>query len=244
MTRFVILAVPRTGSNLLCTLLNSHPQILCHHEVFNPQGVFTALNHRKTGRELGSLDERDRDPVRFLDRVWQTGTGYSCVGFKWTRGQNENVLQNVLGDSRVKKIVLRRRNRIKTYVSERIAQETQQWEAYSECELAGPRHRITVDVAELLKHVAGNRQFYNELLAELKQRNQPQIEVEYETLFDRTVQRRMLEHLNVVLDEPPLTAASVKQNPTDLRDIIANFEQLIPRLPDGDLVAELHDRGM
>ena len=37
-TRFVILAAPRSGSNLLCTLLNSHPEILCHHEVFNPVG--------------------------------------------------------------------------------------------------------------------------------------------------------------------------------------------------------------
>ena len=37
-TRFVILAAPRSGSNLLCTLLDSHPEILCHHEVFNPVG--------------------------------------------------------------------------------------------------------------------------------------------------------------------------------------------------------------
>ena len=34
-TRFVILAAPRTGSNLLCTLLDAHSRILCHHEILN-----------------------------------------------------------------------------------------------------------------------------------------------------------------------------------------------------------------
>ena len=99
MTRFVILAVPRTGSNLLCTLLNSHPQVLCHHEVFNPQGVFTALDYRGQGLNVESLQQRDDDPRGFLDRVWQTGTADTCVGFKWTRGQNETVLKSVLGDA-------------------------------------------------------------------------------------------------------------------------------------------------
>ncbi len=145
MTRFVILAVPRTGSNLLCTLLNSHPQILCHHEVFNPQGVFTALDYRGHGLAVESLQQRDHDPLGFLDRVWQTGQTTTCVGFKWTRGQNQDVLKSVVEDTGVKKIVLRRRNRIKTYVSERIAQETQQWEVYSRQELTMPRPRIQVD---------------------------------------------------------------------------------------------------
>ena len=31
---------------MLCTLLGSHPEILCHHEVFNPSGIFYALYYR------------------------------------------------------------------------------------------------------------------------------------------------------------------------------------------------------
>ena len=69
MTRFVILAAPRTGSNLLCTLLNSHPQVLCHHEVFNPGGVFTALDYHGDGLHVDALAQRDADPLAFLDRV-------------------------------------------------------------------------------------------------------------------------------------------------------------------------------
>ena len=70
MTRFVILAVPRTGSNLLCTLLNSHPQILCHHEIFNPAGVFAAPDYTGSDLKVDQLGERDDDEPGFLQRVW------------------------------------------------------------------------------------------------------------------------------------------------------------------------------
>ena len=244
MTRFVILAVPRTGSNLLCTLLNSHPQILCHHEVFNPQGVFTALDYRGQGLAVESLRQRDHDPLGFLDRVWQTGTDDTCVGFKWTRGQNQDVLKSVLEDTGVKKLVLRRRNRIKTYVSERIAQETQQWEVYSREELTMPRPRIHVDAVDLLQHIASNQHFYTEVSAAVKPSSQPHLELEYETLFDRRVQIRMFEFLAVCSPEIPPIAASVKQNSNDLQDTIANFDELAECLPDSDLINELFDRGM
>src|SRR6516164_8567844 len=97
-TRFVILAAPRTGSNMLCTLLHSHPEILCHHEVFNPNGIFYALGYRNGEIDLGTIDERDRSPIEFLARLWQHPIGFNCFGFKMTRGQDERVLQTVLED--------------------------------------------------------------------------------------------------------------------------------------------------
>jgi LPS sulfotransferase NodH len=243
MTRFVILAVPRTGSNLLCTLLNSHPQVLCHHEVFNPQGVFTALDYRGNGLALQSLQQRDDDPIGFLGRVWHTGADGSCVGFKWTRGQNVEVLKNVVSDAGVKKIVLRRRNRIKTFVSEKIAQSTDQWEVYSPQELTLPRPRIHVDIQELLQHIEVNQHFYDELLAELAGLGQPGLEVDYETLLEGNAPVGMLEFLGVSPDVS-LTAASVKQNSTDLREMIANFTELASTLPNDRMRSELHDLGM
>ena len=50
--RFVVVAVRRAGSNMLCTLLDSHPAILCHHELFNPRGIFYALGLRGAGFAL------------------------------------------------------------------------------------------------------------------------------------------------------------------------------------------------
>jgi LPS sulfotransferase NodH len=244
MTQFVILAVPRTGSNLLCTLLNSHPEILCHHEVFNPQGIFVALTHRNGGIQLGTRTERDRDPLAFLDRVWLTGRDYRCVGFKWTRGQNKTVFESVLEDSGIKKIVLRRGNRIKTYISEQIAEQTRQWEAYSQQELHLSRPSVTVDNVKLLEHISLNRQFYTDIGESLRRTHQPHIDVLYESLFSPQEQQRLLEFLGVNIVDQRLTAASVKQNSTDLRDSIANFSELSATLVGSDLETDLYDREM
>lgn len=242
--RFVILAAPRTGSNLLCTLLNSHPEILCHHEVFNPQGVFTARDYQGAELRATSLKERDDDPLSFLERVWESGTGQRCVGFKWTRGQDECVLETVCKDPGVKKIVLRRRNRIKTFVSERIAQRTNQWEVYSEQDLLLPRPRIRVDVDDLLQHIANNESFYAGMMAWMTSPPQPCLEMEYESIFDPQVQDQVFRFLGVCPPETPPVAGSVKQNPTDLRDAIANFDELCSQLTDPELVGELADLGM
>ena len=89
MTRFVILAVPRTGSNLLCTLLNSHPEILCHHEVFNPQGIFTALTHR-----------HQEDMLRFPGRAGPGSTAVSATRLAERRGLFMRWIQVDVGTGR------------------------------------------------------------------------------------------------------------------------------------------------
>jgi LPS sulfotransferase NodH len=242
MIRFVILAVPRTGSNLLCTLLNSHPEILCHHELFNPAGIFTALTQRQESCPFGSIEERDRDPLWFLERVWHSAAEYPCVGFKWTLGQNETVLQSVVHDRGVKKIVLRRRNRIKTYVSELIARHTQQWEVYSAEELEMPRPQVVVDPNELQAHINRSEQFYQQIAVTLDQSRQPHLGLEYESLGVETEQHRVLAFLGVCDVAQRLVAQSVKQNPTDLCELIANFDDLATRLQDSDLGTELYER--
>jgi LPS sulfotransferase NodH len=243
MQHFVILAVPRSGSNLLCTLLNSHPELLCHHEVFNPQGIFTARSRPKHPFDFGSMWDRDRDPLGFLQRVWQSGEDCAAVGFKWTRGQNEVVLNHVMQEPSIRKLVLRRRNGIKTFVSEQIARLTDQWELYDAAELR-PRPQIEIDGDELRNHIAGNEAFYRRVLDQLTQDEQPFLELEYERLFDAHVHRTVLRFLEVEPDDVGLRASSVKQNPTDLRGLVKNFDELALSLQDEHLRAQLTDCGM
>ena len=122
--RFVVLAQARTGSNLLCGLLNSHPRILCHHGLFNSAGIHYATDHRDGSLDFGTVQERDRDPRAFLAKVWAANAGCSAVGFKINRAEHEGALDVVLPDPSVRKIVLRRRNRVKAYVSSLIAEST------------------------------------------------------------------------------------------------------------------------
>lgn len=243
MQRFVILSAKRSGSNLLCTLLDSHPEVLCHHELFNPRGIFVAKRLRDGALNLGSIEERDADPIGFLNRAWYAGPAAGCVGFKWTQDRNRVVFDHVLGDPSVKKVVLRRANRIKRYVSEKIAETLDQWEAYQGDELS-PRPRVAVDVAAMLDHIAASERLYDELSGALGADSDVVIQVEYESLFDAADQSRLLGFLGVRDQGRPLTATSIKQNPTDLRDLISNFGELSDRLRGTEFYVELHARGM
>jgi len=237
--RFVILAAPRTGSNLLCSLLNSHPQILCHHEVFNPRGIFYALDRRDGSMALATRDERDRQPFEFLDRLWKASDDARYVGFKMTSGQHEGIMQQMLSDSSVQKIVLHRANRVRTYVSQLIAEQTDQWEVYDEAELVRDVPRLRIDVKALRAHAESNASFYSNLEATLRSSRQSWLEVLYQDLLSRRTHARLLSFLGAT--PAALAARSVQQNRIDLRVLVDNFEELAAALEETDYHSELHE---
>ena len=235
----MILAAPRTGSNMMCTLLGSHPDVLCHHELFNPRGIFYALDLRDGSFDLGGIEERDREPLPFLDRVWAADLGHTHVGFKMTHRQNEAVLDAVLRDADVRKIVLWRRNRVRTFVSRRISEELDQWEVYGEAELGSERPRVRVDVDALRESVAEDDGYYRELVHVLEETRQPFLRVSYERLVDDGGRTRALEFLD--LPDAMLSARSVRQNPAPLRELVTNYGELESALAGTALAADLDD---
>jgi len=244
LTRFAIVAAPRTGTNLLCTLLNSHPEILCHHEVFNPGGIYYALDRRDGSIDLGTVVGRDLEPLRFLERVYRTGRHQRCVGWKWTQGQNQQVLDRVVADRGTRLIVVRRRNRLKVFASQRIAEGTGQWEVYREGDLVKDRPKVRADAGELRSFISEYEGFYDSLRQALAEHSRSWAEVAYEDLLTAETQRGLLEFLGVDALDLRLRPGSVKQNSTDLRDLLENFDELAAALAGTDLEAELRDRGL
>jgi LPS sulfotransferase NodH len=240
--RFVVLTIPRTGGNYLCSLLNSHPEVLCHHEVFNASGIFCSLDLRSRSEHyFGTLEERDRDPVGFLERLWNRSFGHPVVGLKLCRGQNRAAFEALLAAPAVAKIVMRRRNRVKTYVSEMVAQLTGEWESYPGIRPPGEAIRIPVPAAGLLRFVEHNETYYDDIDRRLAREGQTALAVDYEGLFSDggETMRRILEFLQVSADGPPLAGATRKQNPSDLRRLIANFDELAEALRGSELEGEL-----
>lgn len=226
--RFAILSARRSGSNLLCTLVDSHPDALCHHELFNPRGIFTALDLRDMDTPLHDMAARERDPIAFLSQVWRYARGHACVGFKMTQEQHPEVLRAVLEDVGIAKIVLRRNNPLRALVSERIAEITGRWEAY-----AGesgrrtadvPRPRIRIEPNELERHVRHVEAFYDSLTGALRRSGQRWLELRYESLFDTDEQYRLCEFLG--LSRRPLQARSIRQNPEPLEHLLDNADAL------------------
>jgi len=240
-TRFVILAAPRTGSNLLCTLLNSHPEVLCHHELFNPNGIFYALEYRDGSLDLGDMETRGREPFAFLRRVWEHPQGASCVGFKMTRGQDASVMRNLIEDSGVLKILLYRRNRLKTFISEQIARQTDRWEVYARDELASETPRLHVDVESFMAHCDLNESFYQEIVRALRSGRQPWMGTTYEDILNTPEHVRLLKFLGVKDWRVKLRQSSIKQSDTDLRTHIENFQELELALEGSEYLAELYD---
>jgi hypothetical protein len=226
---------------MLCTLLNSHPEVLCHHELFNPNGIFYALEYRDGSLDISSMEARDRDSFAFLQRVWDNPQGAACVGFKMTRGQDTAIMQDLIEDPRVLKILLYRRNRLKTFVSEQLARQTDRWEVYSREELASETPMLHVDVESFKAHCDLNDSFYQGIETELRSGQQPWIETAYEDILSTSEHVRLLEFLGMADTRARLTHSSIKQSDTDLRTHIENYHELERTLEGTEYLAELYD---
>jgi riboflavin biosynthesis pyrimidine reductase/LPS sulfotransferase NodH len=237
--RFVIFATPRSGSNMLCTMLNSHPDILCHHEVFNPEAVHYALDHRNGEINLGSIADRENNPESFIDSLWRHHCKKSAVGFKLNRGQNDVAFRHVLEDQEVRKILLTRRNRVQAYVSELIAQQTGGWESYAFSGFQSSGRPVTVDVARLLEHAANNQRYMSGIQAKLYSTGQRFLQTAYEDLGCADEQRRILEFLNLAPTTPQLRPATRKLNSANLRELVSNFDELEQALRGTEFEPEL-----
>lgn len=240
--RFVIFAAPRTGSNLLCGLLNAHPDILCHHGVFNPDGIHYARDCRDCMSDLLDGVSRNSDPLRFLDHIWTAAAGQQAVGFKMNRGENGVAVDALLRDLDVRKVLLKRRNRVRAYVSETIAKITGLWESYGDPDGASIP-AIRLDPVELRRHVAVNAHFYAALESVLSATGQAWLETEYESLADGSEMTRILSYLGVS-DGTVLSAPSFKRGPADLRRVVANLAELEWALRGSPFFAELRDRDL
>lgn len=246
MTRFALLTRPRCGSTYLATLLNSHPQVLCHGELFYQHQVFYAVGHRDGSLHLATPAERDADPAGFLDKVWAHPFGSSAVGFKLVAGQHPGAFAAVFADPEMRAIVLRRRNRLKKFVSALVAEREQMWTHYKHRFRPEDLQTIQVEVSldGLGSYLAGEQAFYDGLAAELDRRPKPWIEVFYEDLFAGGGEvEGVLRFLGVAPDARGLEPATHKRNSRRLADLIVNFHELARQVAGTELEAELHDCG-
>jgi LPS sulfotransferase NodH len=236
--RFVIFAAPRTGSNLLCSLLNAHPEILCHHGLFNPGGLHWARDWQGSA----SLAERDRDPAGFIAKVWASAGDARAIGFKMNRDENDAAVHALLRDPSVRKILLRRRNRVRTYVSEEIAKLTGVWETY-DAPTDPMLPAVHVEADDLIRHSVLNAAYYTMIEQALRASGQPWLDTHYEALGDAGEMARILSFLGIAA-QAPLSAASHKRGPADLDAVVENFDELAGALQGTALLDDLYRRDM
>lgn len=226
---FVILGSPRSGSNLLVELLNFHPQICCHAELYSPSGVYSFRRHFFLNWETKwFVWLRDRFPLSFLKWIWfKPRNRNQTVGFKVFDFQSPKILSTVLTQSTTKKIILYRKNFLRAELSNQIATKTDEWELKNG---VASNKRVTFDLHLFRKRFKRVRKFERDWENYLLESDQKFIKISYESISgpDRSTE------LNVVFDFLGLSRTDVcsfetklkKQNPYSIRELVTNFEEI------------------
>jgi len=222
---FVVFAEMRTGSNFLESNLNSFAGLRCHGEAFNPHFI----GYPNRDDILGvTRAERDRDPGRLLAAIRaQDGV---MGGFRFFNDHDPRVLEPILTDRRVAKIILTR-NPIESYVSRKIAQATGQWKLTNAAHAKSGTIRF--DAAEFEEHLERLQSFQVEIMHGLQRTGQTAFYVDYEDLFDVEVMNGLATWLGVKDRIEALDRKLKKQNPEPIEEKVVNFaemEQALARL--------------
>ena len=215
MFKFVILASPRTGSNLLVDILNRHPEFYCHGEIFHHQKP-NGLRSESVFKDLINIDPkvlRDRSGIKFLELVHQLSPTHKNVGFKFFYNHDPEILQTVIADETYKIIHLMRDNKLASYSSIKIAEITNVWHhGYQkeklEAILTSPK--IEFNEHDFLKYIDFIQSHENNVKHMLKGRENT-IDISYDTLLESLPQLSNFFHCNSTIDN---YSTMEKQNPS------------------------------
>ncbi|HEX2139029.1 MAG TPA: sulfotransferase [Woeseiaceae bacterium] len=225
---FAIVADLRTGSTLLASSLDEHPQIRCYGELFHSEDLPDNL--------IGGLDRLGASAEAILERAMQVG-GVEACGFKaMTFLPLPAATQWVDAWDRIRElpglrvIWLTRRDRLAQYASAEVVRHTGLFHPNDDDRIFRPEQRpvIRIDPDEF-------RSWVRERDAQLRRRRAllrglPALDLDYETLtgdWERstTCVQRFLE-----VDVVPLEQQKKKQERRPLADVIANYAEFQDRL--------------
>ncbi len=211
---FVIFAEMRTGSNFLESNLNAIPGLTCHGEAFNPYFIGGEGKNELLGC---TLQDRNADPARML-RVMRDKTE-GLAGFRYFHDHDPRVFDLVVDDPCVAKVILTR-NQLESYISWKIAKESDQWW------LANTKHLKTVrpkfDLDEFRARIDVLQGFQKGLVARLQVSGQAAYYIDYEDVLDLKVINGLAAFLGVEGRLEDLVFRFKKQNPEPLADKVSN----------------------
>lgn len=144
--KFVIITMPRSGSNLLVSMLSAHPEIFCDGEVFN---------RRQLPKKHSSwyIKIVDIFPLWYLKKRIRKmiSKGKSIYGFKLLPLQWPKTLEiavNILHKNDYQLIYLHRKDFIAQIISANVALQKDKWTVNSEKEYTNEKIALDFSLAE------------------------------------------------------------------------------------------------
>ena len=223
---FMIISAPRSGSNLLCGLINSHPEILCFYEMFHNKAIHYGPNNYEK-YDFGTMTDRNSDPVAFLSKIYSLSHGYKAVGIKMFNNHNNIVLRAMITNRKIKKIVLRRKAALHSYTSLMIARMNNDY-ILLQGKAPEKQNRIDIDVESFKTYVGNMDYFYNKTKKLIG--SQLFIDLDYTDIVKETEQYNKIISFIGVDNHFSLKAITKKQNVSGLQDKIRNYDEVAQSL--------------
>lgn len=227
-SRFLIVSRGRTGSNLLLSLLHSHRSIYMVSEAVGEW----QLNDPEQRAEILRLGVVPYIEQCFGRTLFEAAVGIKTLyyqiekehGLQYGIPEMQEILAFLQSQQDIKIIHLKRRNRLQTLASNRVAKLTRKYRAEDQGSLSDDKAKITLDTAECEQEfelIGEKEAFYDEAF-----KNHPKLEVYYENLVAGQVQEcgRILDFLGV--RRQPLKTTMKKQRTRPLSEVIENYEEL------------------
>ena len=236
MNKFIVFAGRRSGTTLLVTSLDSHPQINCTKDVFStkrrlryfqvdrPSGLFYRFRSTSLKRQIDYIFRRKQLIDAFLAEVYTpTDDSIRAIGSRVSYGQARKYPEILewITENDASVIHLIRQNPLKAVVSHFTAQKRHTYHTTSKVKRVTVQlspHKLQRAVTKRLYEIENYRQMF---------KNQRYHEVYYESFVaDRNAEtRRILDFLGIE-EYAPLTSDLVKQNPDSLADILENYQEI------------------
>ncbi|AUH65342.1 hypothetical protein [Paracoccus zhejiangensis] len=216
---FVIFAEMRTGSNLLEATMNAVKGVTCFGEAFNPYMLGWPDVDKLRGLTMA---EREADPLKLLALLMEK-PGH-LPGFRYFHDHDPRVFDAIMAERSCAKIILTR-NPLDSYVSTRLAWETNQWKL-NQTETPIPA-RIRFAGDEFRRMLGEIEDFLARVQRGLQVTGQTAFWLTYDDLRDAEVMTGMMHWLGRDdLDKLQPANDQVPQNPREMAEKVENIDEM------------------
>lgn len=247
--RFVIICAPRTGSSHLVSVLSGHPELLVNGNIFDGRGpgrlyVFWEKTQLTPAVQANLIDLRERDPEAFLEQIFNMTHGRMHVGFKMFRGENDRILDQIIKDSSIRKIVLYRRNVLANFASALVARKTGKY-SLREGMPVGDVPKVRFNAERFSRFHDRYTEFFGDIIDRLNAQGQAHYFINYEDINEP----RVLAGLITFIGADPIRSIAkenqfkrqVKQNSSDILSRFSNRRRVERFLREHGLLHWIHE---
>lgn len=223
--KFVIVSLARSGSNLLVSMLNGHPQIICEGELFN------ALNLKRK-RSAIVFWLIINFPMLYLAKRLRTAAktqkpvyGFKLLVSQWPSDISKGLM--MLKKNNFQCLFLFRRNKIAQLLSLAVARQVDKWVVRSKKEYNQQTIELDLSIVErAMKEIEYNLTLYHKLKEQYCD-----FEILYEEdllLPDKNgpkIAQKMADFLSI--ENHPLNNYTLKTDPRSDSERISNLDEFL-----------------